>query len=159
MRGAAGRCLTYYPLVAPYLFLAFVGIALGCLMRELPSLFGGVIVWRERRRYLARLRRAASTDLVDETRASVRRLTWQRFPTGNALLVQDVRTEALLRDVLTKLLVEVTDEDHVKNRRGRESNDFEFYESGLNLVLEVLEERLKTAPNAGPFRQAPGPGA
>ncbi len=138
--------------MAPFLFLALVGIAIAYFFRQLPSLFAPVIVWRERRRYKARLRKAASTELLAEARAGVRRRGWQRFRTGKTLLVEAIPGDALLRDLLTQLLAEVTEEDRERNRRGRESNEFEFCESGLNLVLEALEERLLLLPSAGPFR-------
>jgi hypothetical protein len=124
----------------------------------LAVLFAGIcylpffMARRGARQHRARIRKASTAELLEEARRRVRSEQWERFPTGKALMVEDVQSDDRLRDALTKLWDEVTQEDREKNQHGRDSNYFEFYDSGLVLIQQVLEERLKTPPNAGPFR-------
>ncbi len=107
---------------------------------------------RAARRHGARVRKASTAELLAEARSGVRLEHWERFPAGKMLMAEDMKNAESLRDALRKLFEEVTQEDREKNQHGRDSNFFEFYDSGLILILEVLEKRLKTPPNAGPFR-------
>jgi hypothetical protein len=107
---------------------------------------------RGARRHHARIRKASTAELVEEARRGIRSEHWQRFPAGKMLMVEDVQSDEGLRDALQKLWAEVTQEDREKNQHGRDSNYFEFYDSGLVAIEEVLAERLKTGRRAGPLR-------
>jgi hypothetical protein len=109
----------------------------------------GSIQWRARRatrRRKAWLVRASPAQLLDEVRRSVQFERWERFPTGRMLMVSNLRDDAALMDAVERLFAEVTDEDREKNQHGRDSNFFEFYDSGLALVLDALEARVSGTP-------------
>jgi hypothetical protein len=136
-----------YPARVP-LAVAFIAASVLCLVWQLSPLPGSID--RRARKALQRRRaeltEAPTPELLSEARRAVRFERWERFAAGNALVTDDIRSDVQLRDALAKLFAEVTDEDREMRRHGRDCNDFEFHDSGLALVVEVLEERLKGAP-------------
>jgi hypothetical protein len=81
-------------------------------------------------------------DLLANVRMSLRVEKWERFPSGHALLQDRPWTDQALRETLSQLLAEVVAEDRAQGRDGRESNYFEFHDSGLAGILELVEARL-----------------
>jgi hypothetical protein len=131
------------PVILPVL-IALIGVGVVSVFWQGSSLPGS-IAWRARqtlRRRKAQLMKAPTAELVADARSAVRFERWERFPAGKTLVVEDIKDDAQLRVVINQLFAAVTEEDREKNRRGRDGNYFEFYDSGLALVLEVLEERM-----------------
>ncbi|TKC90539.1 hypothetical protein [Polyangium fumosum] len=101
-----------------------------------------------------RARRAAEREIEAQRRMSVGELAelalglvryerWERFAAAEALRAHaSFWTDRELRDALTRLRVEVLEEDAAHRHTGRESNRFEWYDSGLAGVWEILEERV-----------------
>ncbi len=139
------------PVILPVV-LALIGVGVLVLFWQGSSIPGS-IAWRARRamrQRKAQLMKAPSAELLADARRAVQFERWERFPAGKTLVVDDIKNDAQLRVVINQLFAAVTEEDREKNRRGRDGNYFEFYDSGLALVLEVLEGRMKAAPNEGP---------
>jgi hypothetical protein len=90
--------------------------------------------------------------LLAEARSGVEFENWERFPAGKTLMVEDIQSDERLHAALAKLWDEVTQEDRDKDQHGRDSNYFEFHDSGLVVIQDVLAERLKTRRSAGPVR-------
>jgi hypothetical protein len=75
-----------------------------------------------------------------------------RFGTPQVLFPQAEPTVALTAGAnpsSVALRDEVTQEDRAKDQHGRDSNYFEFYDSGLVAIEQVLAERLETGRSAG----------
>jgi hypothetical protein len=132
------------------LVVALIAVpVLGLLWQFTP--FPGSIDWRARqalRRLRAQRNKASTVELLVEARRAVQFERWERFPAGKTLVTDEIHSDARLREVIRKLFTEVTEEDRERNRDGRDGNYFEFYDSGLAMLLEVLEDRLKVAPRA-----------
>jgi hypothetical protein len=136
------------------LFLAFIAFVVALSFWQFTSLPGSIF-WRAKRasrRHREHLLAASTETLLVEARGGVQFERWERFPSGKRLLDEEIRTDESLREGLRKLFDEVVQEDREKSQHGRDSNHFEFHDSGLAVILEVLEERLEAPPNAGPFR-------
>jgi hypothetical protein len=135
-----------------YLLLALVGVAVLCLFWQISPLPGS-IDWRARRvtvRHKAYLGKAVTAELVAVARRAVQFERWERFPAGEAIVIESIESDERLCELLEKLVVEVTEEDREMNQRGRDSNHFELHDSGLSAVLEALEARRGAPPEGRP---------
>jgi hypothetical protein len=92
----------------------------------------------------------------------VRAAQWQGLPAGAEIIRTERWTERQLLDALEALLQALVADDESKERSGRDSSYFEFYDNGLAAMCEALRDRLGIPqpweekrgkpPDRGPYR-------
>jgi hypothetical protein len=127
------------------LTLILLGAVVACLFWNISSLPGGYS-WRaaqDLQRQRVKLRTAPTSELLALVRGAVQHRRWQRFPSVERMMV--IEDPAALRDALNALVAEMKGEDRQKNQFGRDTMFYEFCNSPLALVLEVLESRCASS--------------
>ncbi len=97
---------------------------------------------RHNREYHSRLREAPLEELTKRCAEAVLSEQWERLDAGRSIVDGENWTERSLLDALNVLWTKITEEDGGRGRTGRDSNYFEFYDSGLAGITEALHDRL-----------------
>jgi hypothetical protein len=128
--------------------LLFVSAAIAIPVIWLWIVHPVVLRRRDRIRRAAR-RRTPVAELLTETKAALRSEGWQRFKTGESILLLDSScTERRLYTLLKALWLELSDDDRQNGRSGRESNYFELHDCGM---VELIEELQRRVGDTNPF--------
>jgi len=104
--------------------------------------------WRHRKA----LRSDSMGSLAREASDAIRSERWDRLEAGSRIVRGESWTEEGLLDALEELWKTLDEEDDAKGQRGRGSNYYEFYDSGLADIYWALRDRLGLPP---PWNRAP----
>jgi hypothetical protein len=87
--------------------------------------------------------RTPADDLAREAVGAIDSERWGHFAAAESLSQRSEQwTDVALIEALENLWREVIADDQARGRQGRDSNRFEFYDTGLAVMLEVLRERV-----------------
>jgi hypothetical protein len=110
------------------------------------GLFAVIMRARRKSRVDARreeLRGSTLAQILSDTQKALDRPGWERFSAvGRIRALGRSSTDAELLEAMKVLWEEACREDAERGREGRDSNEFDLYDSGLVRIMEVLEERV-----------------
>lgn len=130
-------------------FLTLVGLVLIIAILAVVAI-GGFWLWHtlRDREYARILRTEPISRLAARVREAIQYEGWDHFKHGAALMAQTQWTEEMLLSRIENLYVELLEEDGTRQRSGRESNSFEFHDSGLVWIAEALRDRIGNAKSS-----------